>query len=129
MMSEKKNSNDKNARFDLEERTAKFAQEIVVFLKTVPITPLTEILVRQSMRSGTSIGANYCEANNAESKKDFHHSISRCKKEARETMYWLRLIAGSAPSHRDNAIHPWNEARQLQLIFGAINKKKNVKNL
>lgn len=125
-MNEKKNSNVKNTPFDLEERTAKFAEAIIVFLKVIPITSLTETLVKQSMRSGTSIGANYCEANNAESKKDFHHSISRCKKESRETMYWLRLIARAVPKLRDEAIQLWNEARQLQLIFGAINKKRNV---
>ena len=82
-----------NVTFDLEERTACFGEQVIRFAKTLPITPISRSLVDQLVRAATSIGANYCEANEAESKKDFRHKISLCRKEARETRHWLRMIA------------------------------------
>lgn len=72
------------------------------------------------MRAGTSIGANYCEADDAESKKDFRHKIALCRKEARETKYWLRMIAKAAPTQRNVTRKLWTEAKELHLIFVAI---------
>ncbi len=79
--------------YDLEERTARFGESIVEFTKTLSSTSVIRPLVSQIVRSGTSIGANYMEADAAESKKDFRHKISLCKKEAKETMHWLRMVA------------------------------------
>ena len=77
------------------------------------------------MRSATSIGANYCEADNAESKPDFRHKIGICKKEARETMHWLRMIALAIPQLKDEAKVLWVEAKELNLIFNAVVHSSN----
>ena len=81
--------------FDLEERTAKFGEAIVRFSKKIPRGPTTNRLIDQLVGCGSSVGANYREANESFSKKDFWFSISRCVKEAKETKYFLRLIAAS----------------------------------
>ncbi|HLC88182.1 MAG TPA: four helix bundle protein [Patescibacteria group bacterium] len=87
----------KPKKYDLEERTSKFAENVVEFAKSVPKTVVTIPIIGQFVRAGTSIGANYCEADGAESRKDFVHKISICKKESKETKYWLRVIAKSCP--------------------------------
>jgi len=81
-----------NKSYDLEERTAKFAENIVLFAKTIKRNAVNLPLVNQLVKSATSIGANYMEANGASSKRDFKNKISICKKEARETKYWLGLL-------------------------------------
>jgi len=106
--------------YDLEERTAAFGQEIIGFAKAVPTGPVTTPLINQLVRSGTSVGANYCEADEAESKKDFRHKISISKKEVRETKHWLRMIVAAVPGMRPQAVPLWKEAKELQLIFAAI---------
>ena len=83
---------------------------------------MNDKLISQFTAAGTSIGANYCEADDAESKKDFRHKIGICKKEARETKYWLRLIAISEPTLRDPAATLWQEAKELHLIFCKIRR-------
>ena len=75
------------------------------------------------MRAGTSVGANYCEADDSESKKDFRHKIGLCRKESRETKYWLRMIAVAEPALKDDARALWQEAKELNLIFGAIRQR------
>jgi four helix bundle protein len=70
------------------------------------------------------VGANYCEADDAVSKKDFRHKISICKKEARETKYWLRMIAAAEDTAKQEARIHWQEAKELHLIFSAIWRKK-----
>ncbi len=72
------------------------------------------------MRSGTSIGANYCEANNASSKKDFKNKIFICKKETQETKYWLRMLVKSEPDKRDDIAILWKECQELVMIFQKI---------
>ena len=67
--------------FDLEERTARFGEAVIGFAKPIGVSPVTDSLIRQLVRSGTSIGANYGEANDAESRKDFRHKIGICRKE------------------------------------------------
>jgi len=74
-------------KFDLEERTAKFGMAIIKFTKQIPESTVTRPLITQLVKAGTSIGANYCEADNAETRKDFKHKIGICKKEAKETKY------------------------------------------
>jgi four helix bundle protein len=73
--------------FDLEERSAKFAEAVIAFARQIPKNVITLPLIGQLVRSGTSVGANYCEADSAVLKKDFRHTISISRKEARETMY------------------------------------------
>lgn len=115
-------------KYDLEERTAKFAETIVRFCRSIPENSITKVLILQLIRAATSIGANYCEADDAESKKDFIHKIGICKKEARETKYWLRLIANAKPEIRDEVKKLWIEAKELHLIFNAIthSSKRNL---
>ena len=80
-------------------------------------------MISQLIKSSTSVGANYCEADDAESKKDFKHKISICKKEARETKHWLRMIAVAIPELKDGSRKLWQEAKELNLIFNAIVNK------
>jgi four helix bundle protein len=110
--------------FDLEERTARFGESIIQFCKTVPMNPITTPLISQIVRSSGSVGANYCEADNAVSKKEFRQKIGTCQKESRETKHWLRMIAAAAPSHKEAARPLWQEARELHLIFSAILRKE-----
>src|SRR3989344_6289944 len=121
-------SNDKiNKHYDLEERTAKFGENIIDFTKTVPINLITQRIIPQLVASGTSLGANYCEADDAESGKDFKHKIGICKKEARETKYWLRIIVKADSGLKEEARKLWQEAKELHLIFNSIYQKVNNK--
>jgi len=110
--------------YDLEERTAKFAEKIIESSKKIPQNVVTVPLIGQLVKAGTSIGANYCEADGAESKKDFNHKIGICKKEAKETKYWLRIIAAAVPEMKEEAEILWQEAKELALIFSSIVNKK-----
>lgn len=105
---------------NLEERTVKFAEEIISFVKKVPRDVVANPIISQLVRAGTSIGANYCEANDAESKKDFTHKIGICKKEARESMYWLRVSVSLDLTIAPAARALWQEAKELNLIFSKI---------
>ena len=117
-------ANEKMVRkYDLEERTAKFGENIVKFAKKIPINRVTERIISQLVSSGTSIGANYCEADDAESSRDFVHKIGICKKEARETKHWLRIVVVAVPELRDDASVLWQEAKELHLIFNSISGK------
>ncbi len=109
--------------YDLEERTAKFGENIIDFLKTLPKNEITRPLISQLVRSATSIGANYCEADDAESKNDFRHKIAICKKEARESKHFLRMIAKAVPEKSELARRLWKEAKELNLIFNKIYQK------
>lgn len=109
-----------NLSYDLEERTAKFGEEIIDFCKNINKDSVNKSTVSQLVRSGTSIGANYCEANNASSKKDFRNKIFICKKEAQETKYWLRMISKSAEEKKGKARLLWAECQQLTMIFQKI---------
>ena len=110
--------------FDLEERTACFGESVIAFAKSLPQDRALAPLIPQLIRSGTSVGANYCEADDAVSRKDFFHKIGTCKKEARETKYWLRMIVAAEPASKDTARALWKEAKELHLIFCAIFRKK-----
>lgn len=107
-------------KYDLEERTSKFGEAIIGFARKLPRDPVTTPLISQVVRSGTSIGANYCEADDAVSGKEFKHKIGTCKKEARETKFWLRQIAAAAPEHKTECRQLWQEAKELHLIFAKI---------
>src|SRR5262249_33436963 len=109
--------------FDLEERTARFGEAIIAFAKKVPQNVVTLPLIDQVVRAGTSVGANYCEADEAVSKKDFRFKIGTCKKESRESKHWLRMIAAAEESMKDEASELWLEAKELHLIFASIYRK------
>lgn len=110
-------------RYDLEERTAKFGEAVINFAKKIKEDSVARPLISQLVRSGTSVGANYSEADDAESKKDFKHKIGICKKEARESKHWLRMIAMAVPESKQEAKILWQEAKELNLIFNAIVNK------
>ncbi|MDO8564463.1 MAG: four helix bundle protein [bacterium] len=116
-------SNDKNPKYDLEERSAKLGEQVIMFAKKIPVTLITQRLIPQLIGAGTSISSNYCEADDAESGKDFVHKLGICKKEARETKNVLRMIAVAVPELKDEARILWQEAHELNLIFNAIIKK------
>jgi four helix bundle protein len=112
--------------YDLEERTARFGEAIIAFAKRMPQTPVTARLIPQLVGAGTSVGANYAEADDAESKKDFRHKIGICRKEARESKHWLRMVAAAVPEMKDDARGLWREAKELHLIFVAIRRNTKV---
>jgi four helix bundle protein len=115
--------------FDLEERTARFGEDVIRFCKKIALTPITEPLIRQIVKSGTSVGANYCEADDAVSGKEFRQKIGTCKKESRETKHWLRMLAVAAEEHAGPARVLWREANELMLIFSSIFRKLSTKKL
>ena len=106
--------------YDLEERTALFGQAIIRFAKKIPNNPVNMRLISQLVGAGTSVGANYCEADHGVSKKDFKNKICTCRKEARETKFFLRMVATSEPDLKTEARVLWQEAKELHLIFSAI---------
>ena len=115
---------DRESKFDLDERTAKFGEAVIVFAKQIPVNLVTTTIISQLVRSATSIGANYSEADDAGSKKEFMYRISLCKRESRETKHWLRMIAAAEPDQKETARLLWQEAKELNLIFAAIHRKK-----
>lgn len=112
-----------NKIYNLESRTSVFGEIVIDFAKTIPRNTITNPLISQFVRAGTSVGANYMEADCAESRKDFEHKIGICKKEAKETMHWTRMIARAAPETAVRARLLWKEANELQLIFVTIVKR------
>lgn len=118
-MTEVKNSK----QYDLEERTLKFAKEVIEFSKTLPKTLANIEIIRQLIRSSGSVGANYIEANEALSKKDFMMRIKICRKESKESRYWLRLIEVNGKDAEKRQQLLINEATELMKIFGSIVEK------
>ena len=116
-------SSESRHPFDLEERTALFGEAIVRFSKKIPRDPSNNRLIDQVVGAGTSVGANYCEADERVSKKDFKCTIGRCKKEAKETMFFLRMIATAEPGLAKEARVLYREAKELMLIFASIYRK------
>jgi four helix bundle protein len=109
--------------YDLEERTALFGESIIAFAKVVPSNDVTRVLISQLVRAATSIGANYVEADDADSKKDFRFKIGLCRREARESKHWLRMIVAADRNLRDQARSLWQEAQELNLIFSSIKRR------
>lgn len=110
-------------KYDLEERTATFGVDIILFVQSLPQNPVNSPLITQLIKAGTSIGANYMEADAAESKKDFQHKIGICKKESKESLHWLRMIAAANQTRKNECRTYWKEAHELLLIFSSIIKK------
>ena len=119
-----------SARFDLEERTSRFGEAIIRFARRLPFNPVNNRLIDQVVGAATSVGANYCETDDAVSKKEFIVNANRCRKESRETKFFLRMIATAEPSLKPDAREVWKEARELNLIFPAIvrNARRNMEN-
>ena len=115
--------NNTSSKYDLEERTAKFGESIIKFCKKIPRSPINDPLINQLVKSGTSVGANYSEADDAESKIDFRHKIGISKKESRESKHFIRMVAISVPELKEEAKILWQEAKELNLILNSIYKK------
>ncbi len=106
--------------FDLFERTAVFGEGVIEFCLLLPATPINSPLVTQFVKAGTSLGANYGEADEAETKADFRHKIALCRKEAKETKHWCRMLAKACKPQADSLRILWKEAHELHLIFCKI---------
>src|SRR5580765_8764331 len=115
---------EKKRVYDLEERTARFGEAIIEFAKTIPQNPVTNRIITQLVGAGTSVGANYVEADDAVSKKEFLKSIGTCRKEARETKHFLRMIVRAVPELKPQARTLWLEAKELHLTFSKIWRNK-----
>ena len=111
-------------RYDLEDRTFEFARKVRVFVKILPRTAANAEDSKQLIRASGSVGANYIEANEALSKKDFRMRIKICRKEAKESRYWARLVdtGDNETTERERA---WvmQGAMELTSIFGSIVRK------
>ena len=110
----------KSEAYYLEERTAVFGESVIELCLELSTTPVSAPLITQFVKSSTSIGANYCEADDAESKADFRHKIAICRKEARETKHWCRMLAKALPKQADALRSLWKEANALHLNFARI---------
>lgn len=106
--------------YDLEDRTKNFSINLIIFLKNIKINELNRNIINQLSRSGTSIGANYSEANGACSRKEFKNKISIAAREARETKYWIEILAKCSDENLSHLRVLWKEAHELSLIFSKI---------
>ena len=110
-------------QYDLEERTLRFAKEVIEFVNILPKTIVNIEIMKQIIRSSGSVGANYIEANEALSKKDFTMRVKICRKEAKESRYWLRLIEVRGDDAEKRKQSLVSEATELMKIFGSIVEK------
>ena len=107
-------------RYDLEDRTLKFGKDVINLCKSLPANVVNFKLIDQVVRSGTSMGANYREANETETQKDLRHKIRICLREGKETIYWLELSIEANPEYKDKIQKLIDENRELVKIFGSI---------
>lgn len=122
-MTNQAQSSNSNKKYDLGERTAVFGENVIDLVRDIKLTPIVSPLVNQIVRSATSIGANYMEADAADSKKDFRFKIALCKKESKETMHWLRMLSRATPDKISECRILWKEVHELVLIFSSILNK------
>ncbi len=113
-------TNDSKPKYDLEERTLEYGKRIIRMCKALPFNQVNSVLINQVMRSGTSPGANYREANETETSKDFQYRIRICRKESKETLYWLELIIEANPEFNHRISLLLKEAGEFVKIFAAI---------
>jgi four helix bundle protein len=106
--------------YDLEERTTRFGEAVIDFAKAIQQDAVTNRIISQLVGAATSIGANYVEADDAVSKKEFLKSIGTCKKETREAKHFLRMAVRAVPQLKPQARKLWLETRELHLIFSKI---------
>jgi len=114
-------------KYDLEERTARFGENVIALCRLVKNDKLAEPILHQLVRSATSVGANYMEANGASSKRDFTNKIFICKKEIQETKHWLRMMKSFMTSESDMLSSLAKEAQELTLIFHKIASSLKIK--
>lgn len=115
------NTNLQRKVYDLEERTFQFSKNVVIYCKKLPKTSNNLIYNNQVIRSSSSIGANYIEANEALSKKDFLMRVKICRKEAKESAYWFRLIIETNDlKYKEEGLKLYNESVELKKIFSSI---------
>ena len=120
---------DTKQSYDLEEKFEQLGEKIIVLAKKAAKNAVTLPIISQLVRAGTSIGANYMEANGASSKKDFKNKIHICKKEAKETMHWLRMLAQADASVKSECRKLWVETQGYAKMFSKIlSTIKNNKN-
>ena len=107
-----------------------FAESVIDFVKKIGVNPINKRIIEQLVGSSGSIGANYCEANESESRKDFIHKMAIAKKEIKETKHWLRLMSRTNEKLENEAKILWQEAQELLLIFSKIiqSSKNNNEN-
>ena len=110
--------------YDLEERTARFGESVIDFAKAIPQNAVTNRLISQLVGAASSVGANYVEADDAVSKKEFLKNIGTCRKEAREVKHFLRMAVRAVPELKPKARTLWREAKELHLIFSKIWRSK-----
>ena len=113
--------------YDLEDRCGRFGESVIKLCKELRNDDINRPLINQIIRSATSIGANYMEANEAASTKYFRNKIKISQKEANETKHWVRMIAAANPEKRALGRIIWQEAHELTLIFATISRN-TVKN-
>ncbi|MBN1779008.1 MAG: four helix bundle protein [Candidatus Buchananbacteria bacterium] len=118
-MSEIKNSKI----YDLEDRTQNYAKSVRDFVRGLPANFIDRNDIVQLVRSSGSVAANYIEANESLSKKDFYHRIKICRKEAKESRLWLKLLVEANKGHESVGLVLIDESSQLMKIFGAIIEK------
>ena len=118
-----KNKMKNSRQYDLEDRTLEFSRRSRAFVKNLPKTLANIEDGKQLIRSSGSVGANYIEANEALSKKDFIMRIKICRKEAKESRYWLRLIDTNGKEQENERKELEQEATELTSIFGSILQK------
>jgi len=126
LISNKMPNSKSSVKYDLEERTARFGENIIEFSRKLPKDDITKRIIPQLVGAGTAVGSNYCEADCAESNKDFIHKMAIANKEAKETKHFLRMSAKACPELASEARILWKEAHELNLIFTTI--VRNAKN-
>jgi|SRR3989344_186838 len=114
-------------KYDLGDRTFRFSQELLSFCNRIPKSQINSPIISQLVRAGTSIGANYAEADVAGTKKDFLNKLTISRKEINETKYWLRLVAEIVPQDKEAVAELSQEVQELNLIFAAIIRKGKLK--
>lgn len=120
------NGSTRRSFFDLEDRMSAFGNEIIMLCKSLPQNAITKPLISQIVRSATSVGANYAEANNAASKKDFRNKVYISKKESQETKHWLRMLEAAVPYKSQEIRVLWQENHELSLILQSIANKIEI---
>jgi len=111
-----------NKKYDLEERTMKFAKDCIDLCKLFMRDTINIELVSQLIRASSSVGANYREANDSTTRKDFFHRIGICRREAKESKYWLELLSHANLKFSQKMDFLIDEALQLARIFSSIAK-------
>ena len=113
--------------YNLEKRTKDFSKNVIRLLRGIKTNDLNRNILSQLIRSATSVGANYHEANAASSKNDFRNKIHICRKEIQETEYWLDLLKEANPEHTEALKSTSQEAHELTLIFNKISHSASLK--